>query len=407
MISRSMDTYRDQFNIPSEKGKQHIYFCGNSLGLQPKKVKDSIERELSYWATQGVEGHFSNAFPWVSYHKQFSDLLAPLVGAKSREVVAMNSLTVNLHLLMASFYRPTNKRFKILCEKEVFPSDYFAFESQAAFHGFSSSEALLEVSIEEGEHVLREELIIEKIHQQHQQLACVVLGAVNFVTGQFLDLEKIAKVCQKYEIPFGVDLAHAIGNVPLELSNWGVDFAVWCSYKYLNGGPGAVGGAFVHEKHHHQNLPRLQGWWGTAEEERFLMKKEFISSGTVDAWQLSNAPVLSMAALKPSLQLFKEVGIAKLSLEGRKMSGYLIEKLRAIPTIEVVTPSEDERRGCQVSLWVKKQSKELNLQLRAHGIIADWRRYRDGGIIRVAPVPLYNTLDEIDQFCETLTQLQK
>lgn len=396
--------YRSQFFIPKHNDKDMRYFCGNSLGLQHKGVKDQLTKELDIWAEQGVEGHFRNEYPWLSYHRQFSGLFSDIVGAKEEEVIIMNSLTTNLHLLMATFYRPTKGKFKIIIEKDVFPSDYFSVKSQAAFHQYK--DAIIEISPRQGEYTMRTEDIIETITSNKEETALILLGGMNYITGQFLECETIAKTCQELGITFGLDLAHAVGNVPLALHNWGVDFAVWCNYKYINGGPGTVGGAFVHEKHHkNDDLPRFNGWWGTKESTRFMMEKKFESPYTAEAWQLSNAPIMTMASIKPTLLLFQEIGMEKLRKKSVSLTQYFYDLVSLLPTVTILTPSDQAQRGCQLSLFVPNLGKELEEKLREEGIIVDWRNYEGGGIIRVAPVPLYNTFEDVFIFVDTLKKL--
>lgn len=396
--------YRNQFFIPTHNDKDMRYFCGNSLGLQHKGVKDHLTKELDIWAEQGVEGHFKNEFPWLSYHRQFSTLFTEIVGAKEEELIVMNSLTTNLHLLMASFYRPTDKKYKIIIEKDVFPSDYFSVESQAFFHKHDN--AIIEISPREGEYTMRTEDVINFINEYKNETALVLLGGVNYITGQFLECQKISTACQEAGITFGLDLAHAVGNVPLELHDWNVDFAVWCNYKYINGGPGTVGGAFVHEKHHkNEDFPRFNGWWGTKESTRFMMEKKFENPYTAEAWQLSNAPIMSMASIKPTLLLFQEIGMDKLRAKSVLLTQYLYDLTSELPTVTIFTPTCQEQRGCQLSLFVPNMGKELEEKLRDEGIIVDWRNYEGGGIIRVAPVPLYNTFEDVFVFVDTLKRL--
>ncbi|MFZ5971635.1 MAG: kynureninase [Bacteroidota bacterium] len=394
--------YRSQFHLPKVNGKNAIYFTGNSLGLQPKLAKKFLDEELKDWATLGVEGHLHAKRPWLYYHKFAKKALARLVGARPDEVVAMHQLTVNLHLLMISFYRPTSQRYKIIAETGAFPSDQYAFESQIRLHGFDPEKALIELQPRPGERTLRTEDILDVIGQQGNELALVLMGGVQYYTGQFFEIGKITKAAHNAGAYAGFDLAHAVGNVPLNLHNDEVDFAVWCSYKYLNSGPGSVAGAFVHQKHANRtDLPRLAGWWGHHEKERFLMKKGFIPMKGVDGWQLSNFPVLSGAAHLASLQLFEEAGIKNLRKKSIALTGYLAWLLNQIDPaqekFEIFTPSDPQQRGCQLSLFVKKDGKKVFDRLTRAGVIADWR---EPGVIRVAPVPLYNTFEEVFTFSE-------
>ncbi len=394
--------FRSRFHIPQHNGKDTIYFCGNSLGLQPKSAKAHIERDLKNWETLGVEGHFTGEYQWVDYHKRFRQPLANLVGAKTSEVVAMNNLTVNLHLAMVSFYRPTKEKFKIICEGHAFPSDQYAFESQVKFHGFNPEEAIIELVPRPGEDTLRTADILETIEKNAPETALVLIGGVQYYTGQFFDLKAIASKAQELNITFGVDLAHAVGNLPLHLHDWGVDFGVWCSYKYLNSGPGGVSGMYVHERHHqNKDLPRFAGWWGHDEKERFQMKKGFIPIPSADAWQLSNCPVFNMSAHYASLEIFEEAGISNLRKKSLQLSGFLLFLLQGLDFIKVITPMAAEERGCQVSMYVAEHGKKIFDYLHKNGVIADWR---EPNVIRIAPVPLYNTFEEVFNFYKILKE---
>lgn len=403
-----LKSYRQKFYFPQHNGKDVVYFTGNSLGLQPKSVQDSILNELEDWATFGVEGHFHARKPWMPYHEQFSEPLAKLVGAKPNEVVAMNQLTVNLHLLMVSFYRPTKQRYKILCEAKAFPSDQYAIESQVMFHGFNPEDAIVEVAPREGEHIIRIDDIITAIEKNKNELALILIGGVNYYSGQVFDMKTIAEVGQLAGAKVGFDLAHAIGNIKLELHNWGVDFACWCSYKYLNSGPGSVAGVFIHEQHvNNKDIPRFAGWWGHDKNSRFKMEKGFVPMNTAEAWQLSNAPVLSMAAHKAALDIFTEVGMDKLVSKAERLTGYLEfiiddinEKLKeGRRKLEVITPRDKNQRGCQLSIVAHGRGKELFNKLTEAGIISDWR---EPNVIRCAPVPLYNSFEDVWRFGEVL-----
>jgi kynureninase len=397
----SLRHFRDRFHFPkTDSGREPVYFTGNSLGLQPKSTRDEIEKELSKWADLAVEGHFLGDHPWVSYHERVRNSLASLTGALPLEVAAMNQLTVNLHLLMVSFYRPDRERYKIIIEHGAFPSDRFAVMSQIAFHGFDPSRGLVELKPREGEHCLRIEDIERELHIHGKQTALILLGGVNFYTGQLFDMERITAEAKRQGIAVGFDLAHAIGNVPLRLHDWGVDFAAWCSYKYLNAGPGGVAGAFVHERHsENKALPRFAGWWGHNLESRFEMGRDFAPIPGADGWQLSNAAVLNIAALRASLDLFDEAGLPALFEKSRALTGYLEERLREISRdhFEILTPENPEERGCQLSLKLSKGDKSVFDRLLANDIFADWR---EPGVIRVAPVPLYNSFEDVDRFCE-------
>jgi len=394
-----LKNYRKEFHIPLQKnGEEHIYMCGNSLGLQPKRTKGYLRQELEDWATFGVEGHFNAKNPWMPYHEFLTESYSKIVGAKSSEVVAMNTLTVNLHLMMVSFYRPTEKRYKIIVEGDAFPSDIYAVESQIKYHGFTSETSLIKLTPRAGEVAIRTEDIAQLIERDGDQIALIMLGGVNYYTGQVFDFEKITKLGQEKGIKVGFDLAHAAGNIKLDLHKWGVDFAVWCSYKYLNSGPGSVAAAFVHEKHHHSNLPRFAGWWGHNKEDRFEMPDEFNAIKSAEGWQLSNPPILSLAAIRAALSIFDEVGMDKLVAKSRKLTDYLLFLLNTIETdrIEIITPEE---RGCQISIRVKNGNKELFDIITEKGVVADWR---EPDVIRIAPVPLYNSFSDVFNFYNIL-----
>jgi kynureninase len=398
--------FREKFFIPQHNSRDCIYFTGNSLGLQPKNVKDYVQQELDDWATLGVEGHFQAHNPWLSYHEIFPQQLSKIVGALPHEVVAMNSLTVNLHLLMVSFYRPAKQRYKIICETKAFPSDQYAFESQVKFHGFNAEDAIIEVTPREGEHTLETEEIIKTIEKHGAETALVLFGGVNYYTGQCFDMQAITQAAHAVGAYAGFDLAHAAGNVELQLHNWDVDFACWCSYKYLNSGPGSVAGIFIHENHaKNTTLPRFAGWWGYTKETRFKMKKGFNAIPSAEGWQVSNAPVLSMAAHKASLDIFDEAGMPNLHAKRKLLAAYLHFILASIneqhhkKIIEVITPPNEIERGCQVSMFMLQQGREIFDALMQQGVIADWR---EPNVIRVAPVPLYNTFEDIWQFGNTI-----
>ena len=387
--------YRNEFHIPLQKnGQEHIYLCGNSLGLQPKRTKEYLNQELEDWATFGVEGHFHAKNPWMPYHEFLTESYAKIVGAKPAEVVAMNTLTVNLHLMMVSFYRPSQKRHKIIIEGDAFPSDIYAVESQIKHHGLSPETSLIKLRPRDGKSAIRTEDIQEIIEKEGDEIALIMLGGVNYYTGQVFDFEKITKLAQSKEINVGFDLAHAAGNIKLELHKWGVDFAVWCSYKYLNSGPGSVAAAFVHEKHHNTNLNRFAGWWGHNKEDRFKMPDNFVPITTAEGWQLSNPPILSLAAIRASLSIFDEVGMDKLVAKSKELTNYLLFLLDSIETkrIEIITPKE---RGCQISIRVKNGNKELFDSITEKGVIADWR---EPDVIRLAPIPLYNSFKDVFNF---------
>ena len=398
----SLSKYRNQFHIPlQENGKEHIYFCGNSLGLQPKKTKEFIDQEINDWATLGVEGHLNAKNPWLPYHESLSQSYANIVGSKKSEVVAMNTLTVNLHLMMVSFYRPTSKRYKIVIEADAFPSDTYAVESQIKFHGFSLEKSLIKIKPRAGESALRTEDIIDVINKEGDEISLIMLGGVNYYTGQVFDFEEITKSAHSKAILVGFDLAHAVGNIKLELHNWHVDFAVWCSYKYLNSGPGSVGGAFIHEKHHNSDMPRFSGWWGHNKEDRFDMPDNFNPIKSAEGWQLSNPPILSLAAIRASLSFFEEVGMQKLVAKSKGLNKYFLYLLNSIDSdrIEIITPKNS---GCQISIKVINGNKDLFEKITNEGVIADWR---EPDVIRVAPVPLYNSYLDLYGFYKILKQL--
>ncbi|WEK35311.1 MAG: kynureninase [Candidatus Pseudobacter hemicellulosilyticus] len=394
--------FRQRFHIPPVNGKESIYFTGNSLGLQPRSTAAYVQQELNDWAQYGVEGHFHAKNPWFSYHELFPALLAPIVGALPEEVVVMNQLTVNLHLLMVSFYRPAGKRYKILCEAKAFPSDQYALQSQVQFHGYTPEAALIELRPREGEHCVRTEDVLEQIRQHKDSLALVMIGGVNYYSGEVFDMAAITAAAHEAGALAGFDLAHAAGNIRLALHDWQVDFACWCSYKYMNSGPGGVSGVFIHQRHiASKELHRFAGWWGQKKETRFLMEPRFDPIPTAEGWQLSNAPVLSMAAHKAALDIFAEAGMDQLISKGLQLSGYLHYVLNEInrqhdqPLIEVITPTDNKARGCQVSMLMKHRGKEVFNTLMQQGVIADWR---EPNVIRIAPVPLYNTYLDVWTF---------
>jgi kynureninase len=399
-----LKSFRKEFFIPKVNRKESIYFTGNSLGLQPKNTKTFINEELDDWATLGVEGHVHSRRPWVYYQRFSKKILAQIVGAKTSEVVAMNQLTVNLHLMMISFYRPDQKRYKIITEAGAFSSDQYAFETQLKFHGLNPDRALVEIKPRDGEATIRTEDILEAIRVNAEELALVIFGGVQYYTGQFFDLKKITKAAHEAGAIAGFDLAHAVGNVPLNLHKDEVDFAVWCSYKYLNSGPGGVAGAYIHERFANSfDLPRFAGWWGHNEKERFEMKKGFEPISGVDGWQLSNHPILSGAAHLASLELFQKAGIKNLRKKSEQLTGFLEYIIKEIDPnenfIRILTPGNPKERGCQLSLYMKSKGKQVFRQLTKSGVIADWR---EPNVIRVAPVPLYNTFEEVYRFGEIL-----
>src|SRR2546430_3633404 len=395
-------SFRDRFHLPvGANGESLIYFAGNSLGLMPKSAKQIVEQELKDWADLGVDAHLQAKTPWYSYHETLREPAARLVGAQPIEVICMNSLTVNLHLMMATFYRPTKSRFKILMEDPAFPSDTYAIKTQISHHGLEPKEALVLARPREGEFTVRTEEILDLIEKHTDELAVVLIGGVNFFTGQLFDIPTITAAAQKHGITVGVDLAHAIGNVPLSLHDWNVDFAVWCSYKYLNAGPGAVAGAFVHERHAtNTKLLRLAGWFGNDPNTRFRMhlEPEFIPVASADGWQISNPPILSMAPLRASLALFEEAGMEALRQKSIKLTSYLqflLEDGDSGSLFNVITPREANERGCQLSIQAREYPKELFSKLEAAGVKCD---FREPNVIRAAPTPLYNTFHEVWRF---------
>ena len=394
-----LSQFREKFHIPQHNNAPCLYFTGNSLGLQPKSTADFITQELSDWKNLGVEGHFKGRNPWFEYHKFTKASMAKILGAKPSEVILMNSLTTNLHLMMVSFYRPTDTRFKIICEAGAFPSDQYAFESQARFHGLEPQEVVIELHPRDGEETLRTEDIVGTIDVHKNELALVILSGVQYYTGQFFDLQAITKAGHQAGAKVGFDLAHAAGNVPLQLHDHNVDFAVWCTYKYLNSGPGAVAGAFIHEKYSQDSsLPRFSGWWGHSEDERFLMKKGFKPMAGADSWQLSNINILTTAAVWASLEIFDEAGMQRLREKSIRLTGYLEFLLNLLnedeQKLKIITPLDPDQRGCQLSIVMKKNGKHVFDFLTENGVIADWR---EPNVIRVAPMPLYNSFQDI--FC--------
>ena len=399
--------YREQFHIPRRPdGEPVIYFCGNSLGLQPKSARAMVEQEMNDWADSAVDAHFKSDSAWYAYHDLFRETGARLVGALPGEVVMMNSLTVNLHFMMVSFYRPTKNRYKILIDYPTFPSDTYAIKSQLQHHGYDARDALVILKPRDGEHTIRAEDIERTLADQGDQIALVMLAGVNFFTGQLYDLEQVTRLAHQQGCTVGFDLAHAAGNVPLQLHDWGVDFAVWCSYKYLNSGPGAIAGCFVHERHGHDtDLPRFAGWWGNDPEKRFLMHllPDFEPVRGAEGWQISNPPILSAAPLRASLAMFDAAGMSALRVKSEKLTGYLQYLLGRLPAdrFEVITPRAPERRGCQLSILMHDRPKEYHRALLDAGVVCD---FREPNVVRVAPVPLYNTFHDAWRFAEALAK---
>ena len=398
-----LKAFREKFYIPVRPdGSQQIYFTGNSLGLQPKTVRSYVEQELADWEKFAVEGHMLAKNPWLPYHEFLTEQMARVIGAKPIETVVMNSLTVNLHFLLVSFYRPVGERRKIVIEKGAFPSDQYAVASQIKFRGLDPADCLIELSPREGESTLRTEDIIETIEREGESIALVMLGGVNYYTGQAFDMREITDVGHKVGAIVGFDLAHAAGNLELKMHDQGVDFAAWCSYKYLNAGPGAVGGAFIHERHANcEDLVRFAGWWGHDKATRFLMGPEFHAIPGAEGWQVSNPPILQMAALRASLEIFDEAGMSALRQKSERLTGYLESLIAEIGNdrISVITPKNSAERGCQLSIRVKNADKSLFEAITSKGVAADWR---EPDVIRVAPVPLYNTFGDVYRFAEIL-----
>ena len=392
--------FREEFHFPQHQGKPVIYFAGNSLGLQPKAAAAALKQELDDWATFGVEGHFHAKHPWYSYHEELTASTARLIGALPDEVVVMNQLTSNLHFLLVSFYRPKGKRVKILTEKRPFPSDTYAFASQIEFHGLDPEVCLVEVEPRQGEHTLRQEDILGKITELGDELALVCFGGVNFLTGQAFNIKAISAAAHKAGAYAGFDLAHAAGNVNMKLHDDGPDFACWCSYKYLNSGPGGVAGAFVHQRHLGKELPRLAGWWGHDKKERFKMERTFKPMATAEAWQVSNAPVLAMAVHRVALEQFDRAGMERLRAKSIALTGYLRWSIEGISqanrdVFNVITPKDTAQNGAQLSILVDGDGRSIFKRLTEQGVVCDWR---EPNVIRVAPVPLYNSFVDVFRF---------
>jgi kynureninase len=403
-VADPLRAFREEFHFPQHAGAPVIYFTGNSLGLQPKAAAAALQQELDDWARFGVEGHFLAKHPWYSYHEELTASTARMAGALPEEVVVMNQLTSNLHFLLVSFYRPQGRRVKILTETRPFPSDTYAFASQIAFHGGDPETDLVEVQPRAGEHTLRTEDIVAKINELGDELALVCFGGVNFYTGQAFDMAAITKASHAVGAKAGFDLAHAAGNLHLKLHDWNMDFACWCSYKYLNSGPGSVAGAFVHQRHLGKDLPLFAGWWGHDKAERFKMERTFRPMPTAEAWQVSNAPVFSMAVHRVALEQFDRAGIARLRAKSEQLTGYLAFIIAEVAKdtdtdLEVITPNDPAQRGCQLSVLAHGHGKALFNRLTERGVVADWR---EPNVIRVAPVPMYNSFEDVHRFGEIL-----
>ncbi|XCF05810.1 kynureninase [Tamlana crocina] len=398
-----LKAYRTQFHIPKNPdGSDCIYMTGNSLGLQPKSTKACVNQELDDWAQLGVEGHFEAKNPWLPYHEFLTESMANVVGAKPIEVVVMNTLTANLHFMMVSFYQPTKTRYKILIESDAFPSDKYAVESQLRHHGFDDKDGLVLWKPRKGEELLNYEDLETILKEQGEEIALIMIGGVNYYTGQFFDLKRITKLGHQYGCKVGFDCAHGAGNVQLNLHDSGADFAVWCTYKYLNSGPGSLAGCFVHERHaHNKNLNRFTGWWSHNKQTRFNMRNEFDQLPGAEGWQLSNPPILSMAAIKASLDIFSEVGMEQLTEKSKKLTGYFEFLLKQLgeDTIRIITPENPNERGCQLSIQVKNADKSLHDKLTQAGVISDWR---EPDVIRCAPTPFYNSFEDVYQLVKKL-----
>ena len=403
--------FREAFLFPRHEDRDCLYFCGNSLGLQPRRVTSYLQEELARWAMLGVEGHFKGELPWLRFHRALAPASAHIVGALESEVIVMNTLTVNLHLMMVSFYRPRDGRFKIMMEAGAFPSDQYAVESQLRWHGLDPEEALVEIAPRPGEECLRDEDILSAIEEHGNSLALVLFGGLNYYTGQLYDMAAITQAAHRAGAIAGFDLAHAAGNVPLRLHDWGVDFAVWCTYKYMNSGPGALGGVFIHERHAFDTeIPRLAGWWGYDEKRRFKMEKGFVPNPGAEGWQLSNAPILAFAPMRASHELFLQAGMDAIRQKSILLTGYLeflIDDLNETGSqLQLITPRNPAQRGAQLSLLTGPEGKQLFEHLARQGVICDWREHNlptqdaagsKAGVIRLAPAPLYNSFSDVFQ----------
>lgn len=398
--------FRNKFLMPTNnQGEELIYLCGNSLGLQPKKTSDYIQQELIDWAKFGVEGHTDAKHPWLPYHEFLTNSMAKIVGAKPSEVVIMNSLTTNLHLMMVSFYQPSKNKYKILIERDAFPSDKYALESQLKYHGYCEKKGLIQWKPREGEELCRIEDLEQIMQEQGDEIALIMIGATNYYSGQLYPLKKITEIGHQFNCLVGFDLAHGVGNIQPNLHDTGADFAVWCTYKYLNSGPGSLGGCFVHERHANNSaLNRFAGWWGHNKKTRFNMRHEFDVLPGAEGWQLSNPAILSMAAIRASLDLFDKAGFSNLISKSKSLTGfleYLINDLNN-SKINIITPKNPKERGCQLSIQVKDANKKLHTQLTKSGVISDWR---EPDVIRVAPAPLYNSYQDVYKFVQRLKKI--
>lgn len=403
--NNSLKGFREKFIIPQHNGKDAIYFLGNSLGLQPKRTLNFIQQVLDQWSHHGVEGFFRGDEPWMEYHQQLTKTLSQVVGALPKEIVVMNQLTVNLHLMLASFYQPQGKRKKILCEAKAFPSDQYMLHSHIKQRGFNPDEIIIEVAPRDGETLIREEDILLAIEQNKDEIVLVFFGGVNYYTGQVFNTQKLSEDAHNFGAKIGLDLAHGAGNIPLQLHDWNIDFACWCSYKYLNAGPGAIGGCFIHEKYHNDSsLNRFAGWWGNKKQTQFLMQKEFEPDLSAEGWQLSTPSPVLYAMHKASLQIFEEAGTENVFKANQSLNNYLwfvledVMKQTPVNALQIITPKERNEKGCQVSMIVKNGKKVFDY-LSDNGVYADWR---EPNVIRIAPVALYNTYEEVWQFAQIL-----
>lgn len=399
-----LSDYRSRFLFPTtDAGEECLYLCGNSLGLQPKTVKDDINDILDHWSDRGVEGHFEGEKNWIGYIDKLKPQMANLVGAKDSEIAIMNTLSVNLHLLLISFYRPNEKRYKILIEAEAFPSDKYIVHSQARFHGYDPSVAVVELKGKDGGLLIRAEDVQSALHED-PEIGLILLGGLNYVTGQYLPIKAITEIGHQYGCIVGFDMAHAVGNVPMDLHNSDVDFAAWCTYKYLNAGPGAIASVFIHEKHHDKNLPRLEGWWGTDYSKRFLMEDTFTPALGAEAWVMSTPPTLAIAAIKSSLDLFEEVGLNSLRVKSIQLTGFLEFLLTEMDNdqIQIITPHDPKQRGAQLSIKVNDADKSLFTRLTKEHVMVDWR---EPNIIRITPVPFYNSFADVFELVQRLKKV--
>ena len=404
--SDALASFRNKFHLPKNAaGQELVYLCGNSLGLQPKATSDYIQQELKDWANLGVEGHTEGENPWLPYHEFLTENMAKIVGAKPSEVVIMNGLTSNLHLMMVSFYQPTASKYKIVIESDAFPSDKYAMESQLKFHGYDPTDGLILWKPRNGEELCRFEDLEEIMEKQGDEIALLMIGSTNYYSGQSFPLKKITELGHKHNCKVGFDLAHGAGNIQPNLHETGPDFAVWCTYKYLNSGPGSLGGCFVHERHaHNKELKRFAGWWGHNKQTRFNMRHEFEALAGAEGWQLSNPPILSMAAIRASLDTFAEAGFENIRAKAVKLTGFLeflVDDLQD-DRINIITPRNPDERGCQLSIQVKSAEKSLHTQLTEAGVISDWR---EPDVIRIAPAPLYNSFEDVYHFAERLKKV--